>query len=95
MGPLKQCHVSYWPTAAVPLDGVSTAGIEGTSDQMGFREGSPLPHAVRAIDSRSQHNTMRAVGNRIARFGIGIEAQQVGSVANGFNAPVPTDHRCD
>jgi hypothetical protein len=34
-------EVGSWPIAAVPLHGVSTAGIEGTSDQMWFGQRSP------------------------------------------------------
>jgi hypothetical protein len=30
-------RLRFWPLGAVPLDGVSTAAIEGTADQMWFQ----------------------------------------------------------
>jgi hypothetical protein len=55
-----------WPTAAVSLDRVSTAGIEGISDQMGFREGSPCRCCRGQCDGRSPSCARGASGHAAA-----------------------------
>jgi hypothetical protein len=55
-------EVSCWPLGAVPLDGVSTAAIEGDADEMWLQtvDGRAEAAAVNAMASGSQHRIVSA-----------------------------------
>jgi len=51
-------QVRTWPLGAVPLDGVSTAAIEGTTDQYGSRRWLiALPKPQPSMQWRAGHST--------------------------------------
>jgi hypothetical protein len=84
---------SIWPTATVPLDGVTTAAIEGATDQMRFYaavDGRAEAATVNAMASGLQHSTTRAISHRLARSLLvsaptGSAASRIGRL--GFGLP--------
>src|SRR5260370_11427776 len=62
-------HECIWGLGAVPLEGVSTAAIEGAANQMWLQtvDRRAEAAAVNAMASGSHHKTMSAINHRMAR----------------------------